>query len=108
VKRFVSRVRLLAMRQRAEGKDPAQLDEPMLVALGALHHVDEALVEAPPAAGSGASVANVLVQAGHAWGYRIAKPLDDALSAHVAGAPWPPNPEQVDRFRHLVGSVRMD
>ena len=108
VKRFVNRVRLLAMRQRAEGEAAAHLDEPMLVALGALHHVDESLLDAPPVPGTGAKVAASLVQGGHAWGHRIGKPLDDAVAAHAAVAPWPPGPDEVLRFRELVGSVRLD
>ncbi|HEX9179120.1 MAG TPA: hypothetical protein VF859_01905, partial [Burkholderiales bacterium] len=108
VKRFVNRVRLLAMRQRAEGRNPARLDEPTLVALAALHHVDESLLDPLPMPGAGAGAAAQLVQSGHAWGYRIAAPLDASLSAHAAEAPWPPGPDEVGLFRALVGSVRLD
>jgi photosystem II stability/assembly factor-like uncharacterized protein len=108
VKRFVNRVRLLAMRQRAEGRNPARLDEPTLVALAALHHVDESLLDPLPPQGAGAGVATRLTQAGHAWGYRIAVPLDASLAAHATEAPWPPGPDEVELFRALVGSVRLD
>lgn len=108
VKRFVNRVRLLAMRQRAEGKNPARLAEPTLVALAALHHVDESLLDPLPMPGGGASVATQLAQAGHAWGHRIAAPLDTSLAAHASEVSWPPGPDEVELFRALVGSVRLD
>ena len=108
VKRFVNRVRLLAMRQRAEGQDAAVLDEPTLVALGALHHLDDTLLEAPPAPDSGAATGAALAGLGHDWATRIAQPLDQALDTHTKGAGWPPAPDQIALFRKLVGSVRLD
>lgn len=106
VKRFVNRIRLLAMRQRADAGHAVQIDEPTLVALGALHHLDESLIAPPPVAGKVAQACKALADAGHAWSHRVAAPLESALKEHSAA--WPPTTQQILRFTELVGSVRLD
>jgi hypothetical protein len=110
VKRYVNRVRLLAMRQRAEeDSGRTQLDEHTLVALGALHHVDESLLDPPPSLGGGPAAGARIMAAGHSWGEHIKEPLDEAMQRHTrSGAPWPPAPDVVRRFHGLMGGVQVN
>ena len=100
------------MRQRVE--EPAQgLAEPLLVALGALFHVDEDLLRTEAVYATktpSAAFANEPDRGAHPWLERFGQALDRAVGLHDFGgdAAWPPSTSQRQLFVRLAGAFRVD
>ena len=124
IKRFVNRVRLFAMRERAVYDDKTEasqatsnmenilsapqtetpLDDATLVALAALHHVDEYFLDTIPG----------MPNSGFVPRSKDAQQKDKDLTNYtvireslkelrnIAELPWPPTPEQIARFKVLA------
>ncbi len=109
LKRFVNRVRLFAMREQAardEGEAP--LDDATLVALAALHHLDEHFLDtildmsdsvfAPRSFDDNAGIRKEAAE-------HMA--IRESLMEHRDSAklPWPPTPEQIARFSEISKGI---
>ena len=118
IKRFVNRVRLFAMRERAVYDDKTEasqatsrmrrklygpltktpLDDATLVALAALHHVGEELSDMGVFEKGNYDVPEVLDSRDNKT-----DTIQSAIRKHEkAGLPWPPTPEQIQRFKVIA------
>ena len=77
------------------------LDDATLVALAALHHADERLLEMPIP-----EKAFEVLLSDDDKANPTPLPLRLAIKEHTqAGLPWPPTPEQVARFKELAQGI---
>jgi KAP family P-loop domain len=117
IKRFMNRLRYIAMRQRSDQKPGAsqggdRIPEPILVALSALDRLESGILQDDgrlAALGGGPETAPETAL----W----AKPVKQAISAQkeeAAKSPpkegkgepvWPPTPAHIKRYRQLIASV---
>lgn len=102
IKRFVNRVRFLAMMEQAL-EEQEQIPEGVLVGLAALHH---ARVDVP---GKGfqmnkAGMTEFMKDLGSThWGMLLPEGTRGAIRTAIQNAPdWPPTPQQIERFQHMV------
>jgi hypothetical protein len=98
IKRFVNRVRFLAMMEQAREND--QIPEGVLVGLAALHHakvkLPEDIADLSDEAAWDSTQDTALARTG-------SSPLFDTIQNAIQTTPdWPPTPPQVERFRHMV------
>lgn len=102
IKRFVNRVRLFAMREHAaRGGDEKPIDDATLVALAALHHVDEKLLDTSDRS----DLFSVPMLEGHKEDI-IQMAIYRSIQEHIsAGLPWPPTQETVSRFKELAAGI---
>lgn len=120
IKRFVNRVRLFAMRERAAYDDKTEaaqatsnmentlsdpqtetpLDDATLVALAALHHInDDETFNPEKATKKGFNKR----REGRGGDDENEATVRSAISEHQnAGLPWPPTPEQIERFKEIA------
>ncbi len=98
IKRFVNRVRFLAMMEQALESD--QIPEGVLVGLAALHH---AKIELPEDIAAVSEAAEWRSSQSDALEPAENQALNDAIQAAIETTPdWPPTPQHIERFRHMV------
>lgn len=100
LKRFVNRVRFLAMLELAQPAE-ARIPEDLLVALAALHHAFARLPEDAAALATGADWAGA-IDAGESEAR--ARDIADAIRLSPS---WPPSAEQWRRFRLMVEDMHV-
>ncbi len=100
IKRFVNRVRFLAMLERAQPAEE-RIPEDLLVALAALHHVSARLPEDAAALATATDWGGVL-DAGES------ETRAREIAAAIRQSPsWPPDAAQWQRFRRLVADMHV-
>jgi hypothetical protein len=105
IKRFVNRVRLFAMRERAARDEDAVTDDATLVAMAALHHIDF-LESAVPEIGSMLTYESPHPGQEEKDSVELKILVQQTMHNHTtSGLHWPPTPEQYERFTEMAKGI---
>ncbi len=101
IKRFVNRVRFLAMMEQALESD--QIPEGVLVGLAALHHAKVDLPEDIQQLSVSTYWASIIEEEAEKSGKQPSHSIHYAIRDATQNTPdWPPTPQHIERFLHMV------